>query len=272
MSTPTLAVLKTYRYLRVSIVAMALLLAIALVVEISAGESVVLLGSISEYYYSPVRNVLVGALMAIGLSLVAVKGREGAEDVMLNLAGMLAPIAAVVPLPVEGAIPAAFVPGVENNVTALLVLGLVGLVFAAWTARGGVAAYGRAVLVGAVGWLVLTAWFVLGRDSFLSGAHYATAVPMFGLIAGTALVNARHARERTAIPGMSPSSYARSYAVIALGIFGTVLAAGLFFLLSLVGFEPVASWIFWVEALLLTLFAAFWILQTMENWYDGTPP
>ena len=100
-----------------------------------------ILASISAYYYTPVRGVFVGSLVAVGLGLVAIKGREGWEDSMLNLAGMLAPLVALVPTPISvpvagfeverRTVPAELVPAVENNVAALLVLGVVGLVFAA---------------------------------------------------------------------------------------------------------------------------------------------
>lgn len=53
--------------------------------------------SISGYYYTPSRNVFVGALVVIGVSLIAIKGSTDREDVLLNLAGVLAPIVAFVP-------------------------------------------------------------------------------------------------------------------------------------------------------------------------------
>ena len=89
----------TYRYLRVSVVAMALLLFVAIGLDALAGGE--RFGSISGYFYSPVRSVLVGALVAIGPALVAIKGRPGWEDVLLDLAGMVIPLVAFVPVPRE---------------------------------------------------------------------------------------------------------------------------------------------------------------------------
>ncbi len=85
---------QTYRYVRASIVGSVLLLFVAVGVQIVAdGGSVE--SSISAYYYGPVRSVFVGILVAMGLALVAIKGRSGLEEIALNLAGMLAPVAAV---------------------------------------------------------------------------------------------------------------------------------------------------------------------------------
>ncbi|MGH3366230.1 MAG: hypothetical protein ACRDOY_03415 [Nocardioidaceae bacterium] len=92
---------KTYRYLRVAVVAMAVLLGVSVGFEIVFGPRGDILDSISAYYYTPVRGVFVGALLAVGLGLVAIKGREGPEDLMLNLAGMLAPLVALVPTPIS---------------------------------------------------------------------------------------------------------------------------------------------------------------------------
>jgi hypothetical protein len=48
-----------------------------------------LLPSMSQYYYSPVRDVFVGALCAIGVFLFLYKGFSHAENWALNLAGIL---------------------------------------------------------------------------------------------------------------------------------------------------------------------------------------
>ena len=58
--------------------------------------------SISAYYYTPVQLFLVGALVAIGISLIALKGSIELEDAVLNFAGILAPVVALVPTPNVG--------------------------------------------------------------------------------------------------------------------------------------------------------------------------
>jgi hypothetical protein len=47
-------------------------------------------GSVSGYYYSPVRNVFVGALCALGLFLIAYVGDDLGDRVITDLAGMFA--------------------------------------------------------------------------------------------------------------------------------------------------------------------------------------
>jgi hypothetical protein len=156
------AAIKTYDYLRMAVVGLAVLLLVAIGIEIATGVG--LLGSISAYYYTPVRSVFVGALVAIGLALIALKGRDAnGEDVLLNVAGMLAPIVAFAPTPLvvrsdfaggflqsaglkpvgEGlackadqvrCMPGDFGSSVTNNVWALVVVGALGLALAWWMA------------------------------------------------------------------------------------------------------------------------------------------
>jgi hypothetical protein len=277
---------KTYRYLRLTVVALTLLLVASLVIEIGWGTSTGL-GSISAYYYTPVRSIFVGSLTSIGFALVAIKGRDGAEDTMLNLAGMLAPVVALVPTPVDAGpgmscpgrtarcVPAEFLPSVANNVTSLIVVGALALLVAWRTAWSG-GPPSRATRLGLAGsvvvWAAFSLWFVLGRASFLGGAHYAAAVPFFALMAGVAVVNARWAASRVRVRGLRPSQYRVVYAAIAGGMLATIAVAGLLAALDRwAGVTLAASWLFVVEAVLVVLFTAFWACQTAENWEDGIP-
>ena len=278
---------KTYLYLRVGLVALALFLAASLVIEIGFGDGP-WLGSISAYYYTPVRNVFVGTLCAMGVCLIAIKGRDRPrEDLMLNLAGMCAPVVALCPTPLEdtgacgGAtrcVPAPYLPGVENNVAALLVVGAVAILFAARTVRTDANQQRDLFALGlsAAGLVALTVWFVVGRGSFLDYAHYATAVAMFGLIVAVALVNAARVEEFVATGGtlsMGPArTYQRAYRTIAYAM-GLVIggALTLFAIKAVTGSEPFAHWVFVVEALLLAAFTAFWVLQTLQYAEDGAP-
>jgi hypothetical protein len=47
-------------------------------------------GSVSDYYYSPVRNIFVGALCALGLFLIAYVGDDLGDRVITDLAGVFA--------------------------------------------------------------------------------------------------------------------------------------------------------------------------------------
>jgi hypothetical protein len=278
---------KTYLYLRVGLVALALFLGASLFIEIAFGDTE-WLGSISAYYYSPVRSVFVGTLCAMGVCLIAIKGRDRPrEDLMLNLAGMCAPVVALCPTPLEDVaacgdatrcVPEEFVPGVVNNVEALLVVGVVAVVFAARTIRRDTRERGDLVAIGvsAAGLVGFALWFALGRDSFLDYAHYGTAVPMFGLIVAVALVNAARVDEFVAAGGTltmgQAATYKTAYRWIAY-VMGWVIggALALFVIKAASGSEPFAHWVFVVEALLLLAFTAFWILQTLQYAEDGAP-
>ena len=278
---------KTYLYLRVGLVGLAVFLGAALAIELALGEGP-WLGSISAYVYTSVRNVLVGTLCAMGICLIAIKGRDRPrEDLMLNLAGMCAPVVALCPTPLEddpicgGAercVPADYVPGVENGVGALLAVGAVGVLFAARTVRRG-REEGRdlaALATSASFVTVLAGWFLLDRGSFVDYAHYGTAVPMFGLVVAVALVNAAKVEEFVEGGGTltmgQAATYRRLYRAIA-SVMGAVIGGALvFFVVEVISdSQPFPHWVFVVEALLLALFAAFWTLQTLQYAVDGAP-
>jgi hypothetical protein len=278
---------KTYLYLRVGLVALAVFLGASLVIELAFGDTT-WQGSISAYYYTPVRSVFVGTLTAMGVCLIAIKGRDKPrEDLMLNLAGMCAPVVAMVPTPLVSdscgdasrCVPASFVPGVVNNVEALLVVGALALLFAARTVRRDTHERGDLVALGvaAAGLVGFALWFAIGRDSFLRYAHYGTAVPMFGLIVGVALVNAARVDDFVAAGGTLPMGrsstvFRRAYRTIAY-FMGAVIAGALvlFVVKATTDSEPFSHWVFVVEALLLVAFTAFWILQTVQYAEDGAP-
>jgi hypothetical protein len=277
---------KTYLYLRVGLVALTIFLGASLVIELAFGDSP-WLGSISAYYYTPVRSVFVGTLTAMGVCLISIKGRDRPrEDLMLNLAGMCAPVVALVPTPLEDAacgaetrcVPASFVGGVENNVEALLVVGTLGVLFAARTVRRDSNERGDLLALGiaAAGVVGLALWFVVGRESFLDFAHYGTAVPMFGLIVAVALVNAAKVDEFVASGGTLSMGRAETFKKAYRGIayfMGVVIGGALvlFVVKAATGSEPFQHWVFVVEALLLAAFTAFWILQTLQYAEDGAP-
>ena len=74
---------------------------------------------------------------------------------------------------------------------------------------------------------------------------------------------------------LAAATYRRAYAAIATLMGVTIVVAGIFFLLDSTGHRPFSSWLFWVEVILLALFAVFWVFQTAENWDvdlpDGLP-
>ena len=94
-------VVYTYRYLRAAMVVLLFMMLFSVSYEWfwhwrDTGQSC-FLGSISAYYYTPVRTVFVGSLCALGAVLIAYKGHSSAEDVLLNFSGFMAFVVAMVP-------------------------------------------------------------------------------------------------------------------------------------------------------------------------------
>ena len=291
---------ETYRYLRLSIVLLALLLAASVAIEAWWGtETGLEPGSISAYYYTPVRGVFIGTLVAMGLGLIAIHGRDwGWEDALLNLSGMLATVVAFVPTPVLGTdalpcpadfksnekcVPLDFQDDVGNNVWALLFLAVVGLVVAAVLTRPSrefvqkrkqwLVGYCAAAVLVIAGGLA----FGLDRDFFLRWAHYAAAIPMFGLLVVVGVINGMasdrarsEGREPPEIPGVT-RNLKHWYFGLSVVMCGIVLSA-LIYALAVDEENKSHTWLFWVEVALLALFSLFWTLQTIDFWNEGLPP
>ena len=278
---PALAAVKTYRYLRLALAALVLLLFAAIALEWWAAGRSCLQPSVSAYYYTPVRAVLVGVLVTMGVCLIALKGSSEPEDVLLNFAGMLAPGVAFVPTSDAGecrSVPLVIgdvSANVANNMQALFVAGLVVAAVVAVIARSDAPGdrLGRWDRVGIVVTAVVlvggAVWFYADRASFLDLAHAAAAVPMFLALVAVVWLNARHVRESVG-EGSVPtrdSRYVPVYRGIAVGM---LLALVVVVVLSLL--TGSASLVFWVEVLLVTLVAAFWVVQTVELWSRGLRP
>ena len=286
--------LKTYRYLRLGIIAAVVLLETSLVLELRRSD--VWLGSISAYYYTPVRSVFVGCMMMVGLSLIVIKGR-GAEDLLLNVAGMLAPVVALVPtgaskecsLVVEDAGSVAArrlaypAPGpcdatsvlraptnIDNNIRSLLFAGLLCLFAGAFLALvnalrsdRGVRAHIEQVEPGtkrslAVMLLLLLAglaWYVIDRRGFDAYAHFAAAGTMFLFLFFAVVSKVLEHRRAQRRP------FVQWYSAVGVLM---VLGAAAF------AHDRISRdhHVFLLEAWEITSFAGFWILQTWENWWE----
>jgi hypothetical protein len=128
---------------------------------------------------------------------------------------------------------------------------------------------------GAVYALVALA-FVAFTESFVDHAHYPAAVGMFACIVGVAVINAlRHRGHRLSeVTGARDKTRAVAGAVFSRDPYGLVAVAMVAVVafgvpLTLAGtFEDT---VFWVEAALILLFAAFWVTQTKELWDPGQP-
>lgn len=283
---------ETYRALRIGLVAAGALLACAVVLHIIETRQIP--GSISATYYTPVRAAFVGALLATGLALVAIKGRSAWEDGLLNVAGGVVPLVAFVPTPVrvgtiagasdhytcpdpaQACIPIQVRDGVANNVSAygiviaaILLLATIG---AAQAHRRG-QPWGTLTRVGlataALLWATASAWFLLARESFQQHAHYASALVFFGLLIGVVWRGGWNLPTTAPTPGgMSALGYRRWYFALAGAMTLAVLTGVVAWFVQP---TPATTLLFWLEVALLAGFMAFWVLQTMEYWHRGRP-
>jgi hypothetical protein len=236
--------------------------------------------SVSAYYYTPVRAIFVGVLMAIGLCLIVIKGSTQWEDASLNAAGMLAPVVAVVPttdvgvcwsqspgqLPVDddGNLAAWVIANIDNNITALLITGIAGLLVAAVIASiatnnvKAIAEVGdvgmRLGLLAAMVFLLASAGLFVVWDDFNTRSHGIAAVLMFLFLA---LAVGGNAWDRRRDP--APRTYFWLYSTIAAAM---VIAPAVMVPLQ-------SGWdhmVLVLEATEITLFAVFWLVQTKEHW------
>ena len=249
--------LKTYRYLRLAMVTVTLMMLFAVVVEWRNTKTGCWQSSISAYYYTPAQSVFVGALITIGVCMVALRGLTNEEDILMNLGGMLAPVVAFVPTPGPGGcrsvgVAVAAAPeNIQNNMIALFIAGGLGLVAAAVTLFGQSAS--RALYIGfGVATLIFlgaVVWFVLDRGSFDRNAHYSAAIPLFVSIVVVVILNSRRANW--------------SWKYMSIAVLMVVGSGGLLAVTFL------ADWAYGIlvtEALLIVLFAVFWLIQTIERW------
>lgn len=280
---PRDAVTTTYQYLRLGMVGIVVLLAVSLLIEYWRAGCYQ--QSISAYYFTPVRAIFVGGLMAIGAALIFISGRTLAEDVCLNIAGMFAPVVAIIPttevgecwstdppaapLTADGELAPWVVAGVQNNVPALLVMGVIGLVAVAmlpvitkrqspWSAFRQSSGGSKAALLIVVLVLLAFAWAYNFWDGFYDHAHGLAAGLMFGFLTLAVGANAWDQRRDRDV-------WFWSYLGIAVGM---PLAALVVFLVA-------GEWDYAVlvlEAIEIALFLAFWSLQTVRHWDQTIEP
>lgn len=279
---------KTYRYLRIGLIGGAVMLAASVLwerLQVACWQD-----SISGYYYTPARAVFVGALVAVGVSLIVIKG-DGLEDFFLNVAGMLAPVVAFVPTRAVGDCasveldPAPLVRGddgalvfhdsvlmnIRNNMTALIVAGAIGLIVAYIIFsldQGGPVKAMRSDQVDRstkrTFWIlvVILAGTALGLgfwDGFVNHAHNIAAVGMFVFLALASWINSRR----------QEAAYRKVYAAIAVSMVAAVISV--LVLAAILG-ERWDHAVLLLEVIELVLFAVFWSVQTREHWHEKVEP
>jgi hypothetical protein len=274
---PAVAAVKTYRYLRLAMVAMVLGLAVAVGHEVLRVDGNCWQTSLSGYYYTPVQNLFVGAIVAIGVCLVSLKGSTDTEDVLLNFAGICAPFVALVPIHDPGSC-GVVTDGlnrdlnIANNVVAVLAVfgaGLVALAALWWhNRRNGddepaptrieILGYAESVLV----FLAAVAVFWLQPEWFDMYGHPVAAVAMFAFVFVNVVVNAVNIYfERRDTD--APVHRLNRYTWIALAMGACVVGS------LLLGWQGVEHWLLVLEASLIGCFAVFWGVQTWELWDQG---
>ena len=269
------SVLSTYRYLRVAMVLLVLLLSAAVVLQIFGADPDCWQRSVSAYYYTPARAVFVASLCAIGACLVVYRGNTDAEDVALNASGLLAFVVAFVPTQVDDTCPASNVPtpaeldaAVTNNVWALIVGGAA-LTAVSWFLRVRTAPDERGgslsvwpLVASSVGVVVLPFVFVRWHDSVRDHGHDVAAIALFAGIVVVVAMNALGLAAQS--DGGTPVArrVANRYTVVGVAMVGTFVGV----LVAHWAVPSFLQWLFWLEALLIAEFAAYWVLQTVELW------
>jgi len=285
--TDQIFAIKTWRYLRASMIGFVLAIFISVGFERSKAPGC-FQTSISAYYYTPVHGIFIGALVAVGTCLICLRGNTDREDILLNLAGMFAPVVALVPTPGTGSCGSVLTTtanrdvNISNNIFVLLTVGAAAFVVLAVISSVGHARHGSwppplcligygvtlAVWVYAV---VTFAWF---RTFFRDTAHYSAAISLFVCFLAVVILDAFnykvHKEPATAAKPVGDKvkatflTWRNPYAVIALVMIVDAIGWGIVGLVF-----NWSHWIIWIEATLIALFAVFWGWQTAELWSDG---
>lgn len=270
---------KSYVYTRLAVLVVIAGLAVSIGLE--RWVRGVHLESISAYYFTPVHSLFVGALVALGAVMIALRSDDDLEDMLLNVAGALAPVVAFVPtarptsMPTDAVVIVDADAFIRNNMIALL-SALAAVVLTAFIlasrAGGGSAIVPRhrsnwiGLMLSAALLVAGAVWYGVGRASFLRSAHGVSATVMFALIVIDVVANGwsrsrpivwlRQIVNNSTYPSSNASSSPdrrRQYRWIAIWMVGGGVAA-----FGLGG----RARVFWVEAVEIVGFAAFWVVQT----------
>jgi hypothetical protein len=290
---------KTHRYLRLSLVfvVVALLAIVAIQMVVASWDPFTLgwdpLPSISHAFYTPVRTVFVGALMAASLALLALSGR-GRAATMLDIAAIFAPLIAIVPTGIdpkhpigdlrcpgtEDCIPTGYLGEVRAGVAIYLVVVLVVVItMAAIRAKKKIAtrsallvsgiAVLTAVVVAALAFIPgLNADFPFNFWPYPPSIHFLVTLLFFGTFVTVPILHSRGPVDETETPP-SPRQRAVYRWVAGLLLADLLLLLAAFVFRDALGDFPL---VLIGEAVALGLFAWFWCVQTFQRWDDANPP
>ncbi|MBN9103829.1 MAG: hypothetical protein J0I14_02385 [Propionibacteriaceae bacterium] len=284
------AALDTYRTLRSGLVTIGVLLALGLVVHIVRSGGRVPPSISATFYTDDLRGIFVATLLAVGLALVTVKGRPGAENSLLDIAGILIPVVGFVPTPIadpscpvpgRDCVPAAFDTAIDTNMLAYLGAGLLALLVAGWrmwSVRSSTPwspSTRTGVLALAALWVVYAGAYALVRPVFVQYAHYTSAISFFVLLIIVVWINGRNSTGVGDLADLSGAAYRRIYRSIAIAMLVAVAVGVVVF--AVTGRQNAVvddrfAVVFWIEAVLLALFVTYWVFQTVELWSFTIPP
>lgn len=289
--------IKSYRYLRLGMIGAVVFLGVSLLIEHGKAPDGCWQTSISAYYYTPVRAVFVGMLVVVGFALIVIKGRDW-EDLWLNIAGLLAPVVAIVPTtdivddpqkPGCWSLPPDKFPTVKvgdsdvtelapwvraivaNNFKAFLIVAFIGFVAGvvlAFLAHKGIGSVKERITrykivsfaITGVALTVASIMFFGSRDFFLEHAHGKSAFLLFVFLFAAVVYNSLQ-RDGT--------RWCRiAYMAVAAGM---AIGAAVIFIPRPFEEHTVFALEFWE----ISMFAVYWIVQTADNWNErvatGTP-
>lgn len=270
-----MAALDTYRYLRGGMAVMIVLLGAAVVAERVGADC--WQTTISDYYYTSAHAVFIASLCAVGAMLIVYKGSNATEDVLLNFAGTLAFVVAMVPTTrpdlLCGPTPLVAVDeAAVRNVWAVIVALVVSRVASWWMYRRTGTTRERPPLATAATWLqrvvlgVGVVTLVAAPEWFRANAHGVAAVAMFASIIATVLITAFVTGNQDQTKCPQRRRYQAAYRAIAAAM-ALALGAAVVLHLVLDGFNHA---IIVIEAALILLFGAYWLVQTVELWGTTT--
>ncbi len=281
-----LALRRTYRYLRLGIVLLVLLLAVSVALEYQSTG--ILLSSLSAYYYTPVHTVFVASLCGAGACLVIYRGVSDVDDVLLNIAGLLAFVVAFVPIRFADpcAPGAVFCPVgqdvILDNLHALLIIGGLTLVLGYVTSvrpvwpREPSAALDqparRLFWTTVAGYVGLVIAVIMFPSRFLAIGHLTAAGILFACMVVVVARNGLVLNDAQRRPGPDHTALQRVYwtgfVVTTLG--GAVLLTFTLWPRLTGSPSPLPNAGLWLESFLLIMFGAFWLIQTFTEVWD--PP
>lgn len=235
-------------------------------------------GSISAYFYTPIRPVFVGVLFACGIGLVAYSSSDIVENMLLNLSGVMAFFVATIPTPPDkddlaGALAAS--DSMDYGATAVIITSVLAYLMQVgvsrrWLPSALAGAPGaaeetspdqrrptRVARVVAIVTMATVIVFTVALVTKYDGRqklHYVAAILLFAGMAVVAILNARRAGHRR---------HQMAYGIAATGMVAiTILAA-------IAHFAPSGSLVkcislFYSEAGLIASFMLHWITQSLE--------